>query len=86
MAEQNSNSDVSQMSIYNFTVYKDNHREGDWESSGRNRIVDEVDVIGVRSVSEAAENQSFLRKAAVKQAVLVSEQSSDGDRPRSQNW
>lgn len=48
--------------------------------------MDEVDVIGVRSVSEAAENQSFLRTAAVKQAVLVSEQSSDGDRPRSQNW
>lgn len=30
-------------------------------SSGRWRVVDGVDVIGVRSASEVAENQSFLR-------------------------
>lgn len=32
---------------------------------GRNRVADRVDVIGVRSVSEAAENQSFLRTTGV---------------------
>lgn len=45
-------------------------------SSGRNRTVDGVDVIGVRSVSEAAENQSFLRTAftqclSLKRAVMM---------------
>lgn len=47
-------------------------------SSGRNRTVDGVDVIGVRSAREAAENQSFLRTAFT--AVFVSEKSSDDDR------
>lgn len=36
-------------------------REGVRESSGRKRVVHGVDVIGVRSASEAAENQSFCR-------------------------
>lgn len=39
-----------------------------------------VDVIGVRSVSKADENQSFLRTTVANQAVLVSEQSRDEDR------
>lgn len=42
-------------------------------SSGRNRTVDGVDVIGVRSVSEAAEK-------SIIHAVFVSEKSSDDDR------
>lgn len=45
-------------------------------SSGRNRTVDGVDVIGVRSAREAAENQSFLRTAftqclSLKRAVMM---------------
>lgn len=40
-------------------------------SSGRNRTVDGVDVIGVRSVSEAAENQSFTQCLSLKRAVMM---------------
>lgn len=39
-------------------------REGAVESSGRKRVVYGVDVIGVRSASEAAENQSFRRNTS----------------------
>lgn len=39
---------------------KQTDRERLRESSG-GRVVDGVDVTGVRSVSEAAENQSFIR-------------------------
>lgn len=60
----------------NFTVHKGGHRGEERVSSGRNRTVDGVDVIGVRSVSEAAENQSFLRTAftqclSLKRAVMM---------------
>lgn len=56
------------------------------ESQGRDNIASGVDVIGVRSVSEAAENQSFLRTTLAGQAVLVSEQRRDEDRPESHYW
>lgn len=45
----------------NFTVYRNKHRQRGSERIIGGRVVDGVDVIGVRSVSEAAENQSFIR-------------------------
>lgn len=56
------------------------------ESQGRDNVADGVDVIGVRSASEAAENQSFLRTTLAGWAVLVSEQRRDEDRPGSHYW
>lgn len=57
-------------------LYTKEDRGEERVSSGRNRTVDGVDVIGVRSVSEAAENQSFLRTAftqclSLKRAVMM---------------
>lgn len=47
----------SQRSVGDFNVHRNKHTHTQWD---RESHCDGVDVIGVRSVSEAAENQSLI--------------------------